>query len=307
LSHSIPRAAAAALPFLIATGGGAAPEIARAAPPAEVRVVEYLKTHVQPGQPVVVSELYNRVFTAPEERAALGRLFNSFFKVPLYVAQHQKAAGRPPTLAEIQEQFQFLVPGEADVLLRVMESDPRMPRFLTRDATTGEITRVDVDAILADPRFGKALERTITGWEGRPAPAFETTTDAGQPLRSADLAGTAYLLYFWFTGCPPCVRMSPLLAELDRTYAAKGFRIVGLNADGALELPYTDEDRRAYAAKQGLGFTLAKATPEMLEAYGAVSVFPTLFAVDAKGTIVRQLVGEPDREALDAAARLARQ
>ena len=34
------------------------------APPAETRVVEYLKANVKPGQPVVVSELYNTVFTA---------------------------------------------------------------------------------------------------------------------------------------------------------------------------------------------------------------------------------------------------
>jgi hypothetical protein len=133
------------------------------APEAEVRVVEYLKAHVKPGQPVVVSELYNTVFTTPEERAVLNRLFNTFFKMPLYMAQYQKAAGKPPTLAEISEQFRFAVPGQADVMLRIMESDPRMPRFIARDATTGEITSVDVEAILAHPRFGKALERTITG------------------------------------------------------------------------------------------------------------------------------------------------
>ena len=107
------------------------------APPAEARVVEYLKANVKPGQPVVVSELYNTVFTGPEERAALNRLFNTFFKMPLYMAQHQRAAGKPPTLAEISEQFRFAVPGEADVMLRIMESDPRMPKFITRDPATG--------------------------------------------------------------------------------------------------------------------------------------------------------------------------
>ena len=298
------RAAATAL-LLFATAGGAAPEVTRPALPAEARVVEYLKAHVQPGQPVVVSELYNDVFTAPDERAALDRLFNTFFKIPLFVARQQKATGRPPRLAEIQEQFHFLVPGEADVMLRIMESDPRMPRFLSRDPRTGEITSVDVDAVLAHPRFGKALERTIAGWEGKAAPAFETTTADGRPLRSSDLAGTPHLLYFWFTGCPPCGRTSPLLADLDRTYAAKGFRIVGLNADRALELPYTEDDRKAYAAKQGLAFTLAQATPAMMEAYGAVSVFPTIFVVDAEGTVVRQLVNAPDKATLEAAIRKA--
>jgi thiol-disulfide isomerase/thioredoxin len=277
------------------------------APEAEARVVEYLKANVKPGQPVVVSELYNGVFTGPEERAALNRLFNTFFKMPLYMAQHQKAAGRPPTLAEMSEQFRFPVPGQADVMLRIMESDPRMPKFLTRDPATGEITSVDVEKILADPRFGKALERTITGFEGRPAPAFSTTTYDGQPFSSEALAGRPYLLYFWFTGCPPCVRTSPLLAELDRAYAAKGLRIVALNADRVLEVPTADEDRAAYAKRSGWAFTLAHMTPETQEAYGAVSVFPTTFFVDAKGTIVRHFVNFQEKTALDEAARLALQ
>ena len=275
------------------------------APPAEVRVVEYLKANVRPGQPVVVSELYNTVFTGPEERTALNRLFNTFFKMPLYMAQQQKAAGKPPTLAEIAEQFRFQVPGQADLMLRIMESDPRMPNFMTRDTASGEITRVDVEAILAHPKFGKALERTITGWEGQPAPVFSVTTYDGKPLTSESLAGKPHVLYFWFTGCPPCVRTSPLLAELDKTYAAKGFRIVGLNADRALEIPTTDEDRAAYAKKNGWAFTLAHMTPEAQQAYGAVSVFPTMFFVDRKGTVVKQLVNFQEKAALEGAIHMA--
>jgi thiol-disulfide isomerase/thioredoxin len=275
------------------------------APPAEVKVVEYLKANTLPGQRVVVSQLYNEVFTTDAERAALNRLFNTFFKLPLYMAQYQKAAGKPPTLAEISEQFRFLVPGEADVMLRIMESDPRMPRFVTRNPVSGEIVSVDVDRILAHPRFGKALERTIAGWEGRPAPAFLVIDYDGKPVGSTELSGKPYLLYFWFTNCPPCVRTSPLLAELDRTYAARGFRIVGLNADRVLELPYGDDERRAYAKQQGLAFTLAHLTPEVQEAYGSVSVFPTLFFVDAKGTIVRHFVNQQDKSSLEAALRLA--
>lgn len=275
------------------------------APEAEVHVVEYLKAHVRPGEPVVVSTLYNEVFTGAAERAVLDRLFDTFFKIPLYLAQYQQAAGKPPTLAEIAEQFRFPVPGEADVMLRIMESDPRMPRFLSRDPRSGEIASVDVQTILAVPGLRKALERTVTGWEGRPAPPFSVTLYDGKPFRSVDLAGKPCLLYFWFTNCPPCVRTSPLLAELDRTYRAKGLRIVGLNADRMLELPYGEAERTEYAAKQRLTFTLAHLTAEMQEAYGSVSVFPTLFFMDARGTIVRQIVGQPDKAALEAAARLA--
>jgi thiol-disulfide isomerase/thioredoxin len=278
-----------------------------AGPPseAEARVVAYLKQNVRPGVRVVVSDLVNRVFTAPEERAVLDRLFNSFFKIPLFVAQYQRSAGRPPSLSELSEQFRFEIPGEADVLLRIMESDPRMPRFLARDPGSGEILRVDVEAILAHPTFGKRLERSIAGWQGRPAPAFEAEGYDGRPLRSQSLAGKPHLVYFWFSDCPPCLKTTPLLVELYRTYASRGFEIVAANADRLLELPFADADRAAYARRLAIPFALVHANAEMQEAYGAVSVFPTLFFVDADGVVVEHLVNFTERSVLDAALRRA--
>ncbi len=276
-------------------------------PPAdpEARVVEYLRQNVKPGDRVVVSDLLNSVFTSPEERAALNRLFGTFFKIPLFVAQHQKSAGRPPSLAEISEQFRFQVPGEADVLLRIMESDPRMPKFLERDPRTGEISRVDVDAVMAHPRFGKLLERTIAGFEGQTAPPFSISAYDGSQVATATMNGKPHLLYFWFTNCPPCVRIAPLLAELRQAYERQGFEIVGVNADRVLEIPADDAERAAYARKNGIRFPLAHLTPEMQAAYGQVSVFPTLFFVDRKGTIVKQLVNFQTKAALEDAIRLA--
>jgi thiol-disulfide isomerase/thioredoxin len=281
---------------------------AQAAPPppeAEVKVVRYLRDHVRPGERVVVSELYNEVFTGEAERAVLNRLFNTFFKMPLYLAQYEKASGKPPSLAEISEQFEFRVPGEADVMLRILESDPRIPHFIRRNDLNGEITSVNVDRILTDARFGKALERTISGWEGREAPAWTAVASDGRLLGSATLRGQPYLLYFWFSNCPPCVRTSPLLVELGKTYAARGLQIVGLNADRVLELPYSDEDRAAYAKKVGVEFTQASLTADVQEAFGSVSVFPTIFVVDTRGTIVEHVVSQPDKAVLDAAIRVA--
>jgi thiol-disulfide isomerase/thioredoxin len=298
LKHALLAVALLATPV---TGAAQAP----AASEAEVKVVRYLRDHVKPGERVVVSELYNQVFTGDAERAVLNRLFNTFFKMPLYLAQYQKASGKPPTLAEISEQFEFRVPGEADVMLRILESDPRIPHFIRRNDLSGEITSVNVDRILTDARFGKALERTISGWEGREAPAWTAVASDGRLLGSATLRGQPYLLYFWFSNCPPCVRTSPLLVELDQAYATRGLLIVGLNADRVLELPYSDEDRAAYARKVGIAFAQASLTADVQEAFGAVSVFPTLFVVDGGGTIVEHLVSQPDKAVLDAAIRKA--
>src|SRR5215475_7568490 len=111
------------------------------ASPVETRIVEYLKANVTPGRPVVVSDLYNNVFKTPEEQKVLGRLYNTFFQIPMFIVQYNTATKKIPTLRELSEQFNFEVAGEADVILRIMESDPRMPRFIERDAKTGEITK----------------------------------------------------------------------------------------------------------------------------------------------------------------------
>jgi thiol-disulfide isomerase/thioredoxin len=279
--------------------------VSQAANDPETRVVEYLKDHVRPGQPVVVSTLYNEVFTAPEERAALERLFNTFFKIPLFVAQFQQAEGRTPSLAELSEQFGFHVPGEADVLLRIMDSDPRMPRFLERDPDSGEITRVDVAAITAHPRFGKLLERSLAGLVGKAAPPLALEAFDGSALSPACFEAKPHLVYFWFTGCPPCLSTTPLLVQVYEEYAPKGLEIVAVNADRVLGLPYTDQQRKAYVQKLGIPFPVAHETPEVEQAWGPISVFPTLFFVDRDGIVVEQLVAGQDRATLAAAvARL---
>ena len=275
-------------------------------PGAEAAIVEYLKANVKPGEPVVVTRLFNEVFTSAPERKALNRLFNTFFKIPLFVVQAQKATGAPPSLQQISEQFAFNVPGTADVILRIMESDPRMPKFLRRDPKTGEILKADVELITSHPRFGKVLERTISGWEGNPAPAFAVEGYDRTAITLESLAGKPFLLYFWFTNCPPCVLTTPLLVELDRIYAPQGFTIVALNADKLLELDYTDADRAAYVKELGIKFKLGHANAQAQNAYGGVSVFPTMFAVDKAGIVVKHLVNGQARAVLEEAIKLAR-
>src|SRR6266571_2871705 len=170
---------------------------------AETLIVEYLKANVVPGRAVVVSDLYNNVFKTPEERKALDRLYSTFFKIPMFIVQYNTATKKIPTLNELSEQFNFTVPGEADVILRIME---------------------------ADPQFSRVIERTIAGWVGKEAPPFSVTGYDGKPVTSAQFAKQPHLVYFWFTNCPPCVRTSPLLTELYNKYAKQGFKIVGANA-----------------------------------------------------------------------------
>jgi thiol-disulfide isomerase/thioredoxin len=266
----------------------------------EERVVQYLRENVSPGKPLIVSDLYNNVFKTPEERKVLDRLFNTFFKIPLFVAQYKASTNQVPTLEDISRQFNFPVKGEAAVMLSIIDSDPRVPKFITRDPSTGEIATVDVEAVRKDRRFGQMLERTLAGWPGKDAPAFTLELLDGKNLSSEDLKGTNYLLYFWFYGCPPCVKISPHLVELQRRFANRNFTVVAVNSDKYLELEVTDEQRAAYAKKAGFTFPVGHLNKKLQEDYGNVNVYPTLFLVDAKGVVHNYYVSYQTLETLAA-------
>ena len=270
----------------------------RASDDAEARVLEYVRAHLQPGQPLMVTDLYNRVFTQPDERRALNKLYDAFFRIPLFVANYQEKFKSPPTLAVIAEQFDLRSPAAADVLLRVMESDPRVPQFLTRDPKTGEITHMDVERIKADPKFGQALARQIGGWQGHPAPDAILTRLGGGDLRIADFHGKVLLLEVWFTGCPPCMQEAPALASLDRELSARGLAIIGANADRILGLEYDDSVRERYIQEHHITYPIANWTSEGDRAYGGISIFPTLFLTDRKGVIRDHWIGYVQLETL---------
>jgi len=124
----------------------------------EERVVAYLKENVAPGKEVQVTKLVNTVFTEPEEQEAVQRLYDATFKIPAFVATTYTSSGKIPTLMDITAHFNFRVPGTTEVLLLVLESDPRVPKFFQRDAA-GEITAVDIETIRNTPKFGEALQK----------------------------------------------------------------------------------------------------------------------------------------------------
>jgi thiol-disulfide isomerase/thioredoxin len=274
-------------------------------PDAETRVVNYLKANVRRGEPVEVSRLVNEVFKSPEERQVLDRLFNSFLKIPMTIVAFQARTGRIPKLQELSDQFNFKVPGEMDVMLRIMESDPRIPKFLTRNPTTGEITRIDAAAVRNDPNFSQSFERTIAGWEGRPAPNFSMTSFSKQPVNSAQYSGRPHLIYFWFTNCPPCVQTTPTLVKLYDKYTPKGFQIIAANADQVLGLRYTDLERADYVRKEKIRFPVGHMTPGMQTSYGGVTLFPTMFFVNRQGRIVKHLVSLQTEAQIEAAIQEA--
>ncbi len=266
---------------------------------AESRVVTYIRENVEPGQPLLVSELYNRVFVEPQEHLVLDKFYNAFFRIPLFLATYQQQFGKPPTLEEISQQFDLKAPGAADAILRVMECDPRVPRFFHRNPKTGELTDVDVVAVRNNPNFTRDVSPRLGGWEGNLSPGFVLLDLQGKLVDSQKLGANAVLLYVWFTGCPPCMKEAPELVRLKHERGRQGLVVVGANADRLLGLPYDDEVRKRYVQEEKIDFPVVYWNKDADLAFRQITIYPTMFLIDKKGTIVHQWIGFVDFAELD--------
>lgn len=263
----------------------------------EPRVLESIRRRMQEQGKVTFSDLYNSPAFDAEEKGFLGRLYEIFFAIPAFLKSELESTGKIPRREQIARSF-GISSGSVDLLLAVMEADPRMPDLFEREGK--EITALHLDRIEEFVRNRGNVQ--MLQWEGKPLPPFQVTTLQGEPLASRDLQGTSGLIYFWFTGCPPCVRIAPLLAELDRKYSSE-FRMVGLNADRLLGIETTPAEVLQYLRSKGIRFTNAHLDRATHEAFGKVNVYPTLFFFDAQGTIRRHFVNFQNAETLETTIR----
>ncbi|GAB4220377.1 MAG: hypothetical protein Kow001_02020 [Acidobacteriota bacterium] len=263
----------------------------------ELQVVNKVGKLLAQGGEINFSTLYNSEQFSAEERAFLSRLYEILFAVPAYLREEESRSGKIPSRRDLS--LAFGVGGPAiELVLSALEKDPRIPPLFTRNENREivALNHANVEAFIS--RRGDGVR--FVQWEGRPAPDFKLISFDGTVLSTAALRGKPALLYFWFTGCPPCVRISPILEQLHRRHSDR-VRFVGFNADTVLEIGTTPESRRAYAAQQGLVFDQADLTAEARAAFGNINIFPTLFLLDAEGTVRRHFVNFQSQETLEAA------
>lgn len=99
--------------------------------------------------------------------------------------------------------------------------------------------------------------------EGDKAPDFRSTTQDGEPLTLADLAGQRTILYFYpKDNTSGCTLEAQSLRDGREELARRGFRIVGVSPD-------SERSHRNFCDKHALNFTLLADTDHSVcEAYG---------------------------------------
>ena len=99
--------------------------------------------------------------------------------------------------------------------------------------------------------------------EGKPAPDFELTSDAGDTVRLADLRRKQVVLYFYpRDDTPGCTKQACGIRDAWDAFTETGAEVFGVSPDG-------EESHATFKQKHGLPFTLlADPGHELTERYG---------------------------------------
>jgi len=117
---------------------------------------------------------------------------------------------------------------------------------------------------------------------------FSGTDENGDTIASDDLAGSAYVVNFWYASCPPCRVEAPDLADLSAEYADVPF--IGVNISDSADVALT------FADKFGIPYPSildADTASVQLAFAGAVApnAVPTTIVVDSEGRVAARISG----------------
>lgn len=141
----------------------------------------------------------------------------------------------------------------------------------------------------AESNAGRALPRV-----GFDAPNLILANEQNQMIALEDFKGSAIILNFWASWCPPCRAEMPAFQEVYEGYNEHGLVIIGVNAT------YQDDvaAARQFVAERGVKFPILFDNNNSASRLYQVQALPTTFFIDRGGKIRKVIYGGPLNEAL---------
>ncbi len=116
----------------------------------------------------------------------------------------------------------------------------------------------------------------------KPAPTYQPEHwIQGDPAPLETLGGQVVALYFYASWCPNCPKETPYLVDLERRYASRGFKLIGVTNTNKGQTP---EAVAAHLAENGLTFPVMMDSGQTAQAYSATNI-PFVALIDVEGRL----------------------
>lgn len=124
----------------------------------------------------------------------------------------------------------------------------------------------------------------------------------GSEIDMAQWRSQRFVLNFWATWCPPCLREMPEIDRFGRAYAGKGWRVLGLAVD-------RPEPVRSFLERHPVGFAIGLAGLEGTDLSRQLGnergLLPFTALFDGRGRVIHRKLGETSLAELSAWADAA--
>jgi len=141
-------------------------------------------------------------------------------------------------------------------------------------------------------------KKVIAAKVGSASPDFTLLDLNGKEHTLVDYKGKGVVINFWATYCPPCEKEMPYLEKSYETYRDKGIEILAVDAAEPTILVHQ------YVSRKNLTFPiLLDRSGQVLENY-QIQTLPTTFFINAKGEVVKKVIGELTEETLEEGLQL---
>ena len=126
------------------------------------------------------------------------------------------------------------------------------------------------------------------------APNVKMQTIDGKTLTLEQLKGKPYMVVFWATDCPGCVKEIPHLNDLYTNLKSQGFTVI------AIAMPHDQIPRiQAMREQKNMQYDIVfDKDGSLAKAFGGVMVTPTNFLISPSGNIALQKMGEFNPETM---------
>jgi Peroxiredoxin len=134
---------------------------------------------------------------------------------------------------------------------------------------------------------GSAIETGAT------APDFSLADINGKTVSLSEFSGKVVILDFFASWCPPCRQEIPGFIELEQSYGAQGFAMIGVAVEAA-------GAAKEFAGKTGINYPVLVDDGKVSDVYGPIRSIPTTFVIDKNGKIAKMYIGSHEKSVFEA-------